>query len=231
MTRSAVVLEDAVVDDAPQDEGGDSADRRVEDDDGDEDGQDLPVRDGEREHAPGRALLDPVRQDGPVLAHGAHAAPAAPPPSPHAVSAHSHGCNLPSTLRRLCRRSELHRPSNSGSNIGWPGGLPGDQVWVGVGTEVVGVLFSRSREEPRNVPEAHAGLPLGWRRTRNGHPHTEQQRDEVLPLVARAATRRPTRTCGGPCTAAAEPTTLEGVRRGPHESLVEAIVTARLSAS
>ena len=69
---------------AAEDQGGDGADRGVEDDDGDEDGQDLPVGDGEGEHAPGGALLDPVLQDGPVLAHGAHAAPAATSTASHA---------------------------------------------------------------------------------------------------------------------------------------------------
>ena len=84
---------------AAQDEGGDRADGGVEDDDGDEDGQDLPVGDGEGEHAPGRALLDAVLQDGPVLAHGAHAAPATTPAASHGVAAHTHASNLPSAPR------------------------------------------------------------------------------------------------------------------------------------
>ena len=81
-----VLLQDAVVDEGPQDERVHGGDDGVEDHDGDEDGQDLPVGDGEGEHAPRRALLDPVLEDGPVLAHGAHAAPttAAPAVSPHA---------------------------------------------------------------------------------------------------------------------------------------------------
>ena len=70
-----VALEDPVVDERAQDQRVDGADDRVEDDDRQEDGQDLLVGDGEGEHPPGRALLDPVLQDGPVLAQGAHAAP------------------------------------------------------------------------------------------------------------------------------------------------------------
>ena len=95
-----VVLEDAVVDQGPQDQGVHGADGGVEDDHGEEDGQDRPVGDGEGEHPPGRALLDPVLEDGAVLAHGAHAAPAAAATASHAVAPHTHACNLPSEVRQ-----------------------------------------------------------------------------------------------------------------------------------
>ena len=119
-----VVLYDAVVDDGAQDQGVDRTDCRIEDDDGDEDGQDLPVGDGEGEHAPCRPLLDVVLQDRPVLAKGAHAAQGSAAPTPHAVSAHRHGCNLPST----CDGSGADRLPNVCPTAvcgGVPGGLHG----------------------------------------------------------------------------------------------------------
>ena len=109
MTRSVVLLQDAVVDEGPQDEGVHGGDDGVEDHDGDEDGQDLAVGDGEGEHAPCRALLDPVLEDGPVLAHGAHAGPSAAAPAAHAVSPHTHACNLPSEVPDLVRDSSRER--------------------------------------------------------------------------------------------------------------------------
>ena len=108
-----------------QDQGGDGPDRRIEDDDGDEDGQDLPVRDGEREHAPGRALLDPVLQDGPVLAEGAHAAKAAAAPTSHAVSAHTPWLQPTVDLRRLWRRCGRPNVCPTAVCRGIPGGLRG----------------------------------------------------------------------------------------------------------
>ena len=68
----------------------------VEDHHREEDGEDLLVGDGEGEHAPRGALLDPVLQDGAVLAHGAHAAPPAATAAAHPVSTHGHACNLQS---------------------------------------------------------------------------------------------------------------------------------------
>ena len=86
-----VVFGDPVVDEGPQDEGIDGADGRIDDDHRQEDGQDLAVGDGEREHPARRALLDAMLEDAAVLAKGAHATkPAAAPATSHPVSPHGH---------------------------------------------------------------------------------------------------------------------------------------------
>ena len=73
---------------------------RIQHHGGQEDGQHLAVGDGERQHAPGRALLHPVLEDGTVLSQRAHAAPPAPSSaSTHGVGPHTHACNLLSAPR------------------------------------------------------------------------------------------------------------------------------------
>ena len=85
-----VVLLDAVVDEGPQDQRVDGADHRVEHDHGQEHGQDPLVGDGEGHHAPRRALLHAVLQDGPIPPERPHAGHGAAAPTTHGVTRHAH---------------------------------------------------------------------------------------------------------------------------------------------
>ncbi len=93
-----VVVTDPIVDQGPEDERVDRADCCVEYDHGEEHGQDLPVADGERHHAPCRALLHPVLQDGPVPSERAHAGEGTAAPATHGMAGHAHQRGLPMCL-------------------------------------------------------------------------------------------------------------------------------------
>ena len=91
------------------------------------------------------------------------------------------------------------------------GGLPGDQGWAGDGTEVLGALFhapagAEERARSARWPAARlAGtamlIPTGSRRTK------------CLCWWPGLRSGGRIRTCAGPCTAAAEPTTRESSTR------------------
>ena len=113
-----MLLQDAVVDEGAQDQGVDRTDGGVEDHHREEDGQDLAVGDGEGEHPPGRALLDPVLQDGAVLAHGAHARPSHRAAT-HGVPAHAHGAQPTGGASLSCQGDRAGRVRNGRVRSGW----------------------------------------------------------------------------------------------------------------
>ena len=90
-----------IVDQRPQYERVDGADRCAEDDDRKKYGEDPLVGNGEGQHAPCRTLPDTMLQEGAVLSQGPHAGPStAPSGAPHAVAhGHAHMEGLPGKAR------------------------------------------------------------------------------------------------------------------------------------